>query len=112
MFLKKEMHNYEGLRCLLKPLNCNNLGKTLCFLQDTQKSNSKIRFLWLKYNFSIFLTLLAKLRPCLFFKMSISESEAGSLIREMNRNIKVAIRSAVAAKIIINILKPVIFLLM
>ena len=36
MFLEKEMHNYEGLSCLLKALNCNNFGKTLFFPQDTK----------------------------------------------------------------------------
>ena len=55
------------------------------------------------------MTSLTKSQPYLFLKILISESEAGNLTCAINRNIKVAIRSAVDPNAIFNTRKPVIF---
>ena len=103
------MYAFETLSCLLETLNRKNSGETRFFLQDIKKSKSKTAVLCLKSIFSSVLTSLTKSRPYLFLKTPISESEAGNLIRAINWNTKVAIRSAADPNAIFNTRKWVAF---
>ena len=68
-----------------------------------------VRGFSVKSIFSSVLTCFTKSRTYLFLNMTITESGAGNLIQETNRNTKVAIGSAVDPKTIFNTRKPVVF---